>query len=78
MTLHRPSNVDEPARLVAVLSALDQVAGRLPLVFPAHPRTRQRLQAAGFTFDGDRWRVIEPLGYLDFLRLRPAIARCCN
>jgi UDP-N-acetylglucosamine 2-epimerase (non-hydrolysing) len=69
LTLHRPSNVDEPARLVALLSVLDQLARTLPLVFPAHPRTRQRLDAAGFTFDSDRWRVIQPLGYLDFLRL---------
>jgi UDP-N-acetylglucosamine 2-epimerase (non-hydrolysing) len=51
VTLHRPSNVDEPGALEALLGALDQVAARMPLVFPVHPRTRPRLQALGFGRD---------------------------
>ena len=41
----------------------------MPLVFPVHPRTRARLQAAGIAPDPARWKLIEPLGYLDFLKL---------
>lgn len=47
VTLHRPSNVDDPARLAEVVGFLERVAGHLPVVFPAHPRTRTRLEAAG-------------------------------
>lgn len=47
VTLHRPSNVDEPVRLAAVIDALRRLASRLPVVFPVHPRTRKRLEAAG-------------------------------
>lgn len=68
-TLHRPSNVDDPGQLGAISAALQQISRRLPVVFPAHPRTRQRLDAAGFT-PGAALRLIEPLGYLDFLALQ--------
>jgi UDP-N-acetylglucosamine 2-epimerase (non-hydrolysing) len=69
ITLHRPSNVDDPAALSSLLKTIEEVAGGMPLVFPVHPRTRQRLQAAGVTPDAARWKLIEPLGYLDFLKL---------
>jgi UDP-N-acetylglucosamine 2-epimerase (non-hydrolysing) len=72
VTLHRPSNVDDVATLRALLATLDEVAAGLPLVFPVHPRTAGRLRAAGVTLDPARWRLIEPLGYLDFLRLTSA------
>lgn len=68
VTLHRPSNVDDPATLSGILSALQQIAASLPLVFPCHPRTRERLAAMG----GDQRHgllLCEPLGYLDFLAL---------
>jgi UDP-N-acetylglucosamine 2-epimerase (non-hydrolysing) len=79
VTLHRPSNVDDLARLGELMRALARVAERLPLVFPVHPRTRSRLAAlngagAGVT-EGDRnggatgIRLVEPLGYLDFMAL---------
>ncbi|MCA1615920.1 MAG: UDP-N-acetylglucosamine 2-epimerase (non-hydrolyzing) [Acidobacteria bacterium] len=73
VTLHRPSNVDDPRVLSGLLRALEQIAGRLPVVFPAHPRTRARLAEFGL-LDGararePRLRLVEPLGYLDFLRL---------
>jgi UDP-N-acetylglucosamine 2-epimerase (non-hydrolysing) len=69
VTLHRPSNVDDPRALAQLLAVLDEVARQAPLVFPVHPRTRARLTEAGIVLDPSRWRVTEPIGYLDFLRL---------
>lgn len=72
VTLHRPSNVDEPGVLGGILSALTRIGERLPVVFPIHPRTRKNLEEFGLR-DGlerrGRVRLTEPLGYLDFLRL---------
>jgi len=67
VTLHRPANVDDPAMLKGLLSALDEVAAMCPLVLPAHPRAAQQLQAAGMS---ERVRVIPPAGYLDFVALQ--------
>jgi UDP-N-acetylglucosamine 2-epimerase (non-hydrolysing) len=69
VTLHRPSNVDDPAALGRLLAALDDLATRVPLIFPVHPRTRARLDGARVALDPRRWTVVDPLGYLDFLRL---------
>ena len=68
VTLHRPSNVDEGDVLAGILGALADVARELPLVFPAHPRTVKMIERFGLG-SADGVRVIEPLGYLDFLRL---------
>ena len=68
VTLHRPSNVDEPESLRGILAALGEIAAELPLVFPAHPRTQARLREFGIAVPA-RMRVIDPLGYLEFLRL---------
>jgi UDP-N-acetylglucosamine 2-epimerase (non-hydrolysing) len=65
-TLHRPANVDDPAALSGLLSALSEVARSLPVVFPIHPRTRARLPQG---FDAPGVKLIDPLGYLDFLAL---------
>lgn len=65
VTLHRPSNVDDPARLSRLLYALGSVALDLPLIFPVHPRTRARLPDVSTT----HLQFIEPLGYLAFLDL---------
>jgi UDP-GlcNAc3NAcA epimerase len=67
VTAHRAGNVDDPARLerlVALLEALPQ-----PVVFPVHPRTRARLEAAGLLGRLDGLTLAPPLGYLDFLEL---------
>ncbi|MFN2453414.1 MAG: non-hydrolyzing UDP-N-acetylglucosamine 2-epimerase [Pyrinomonadaceae bacterium] len=72
LTLHRPSNVDERDGFARILSALEEISGRLPIIFPAHPRTRARIHEFGFAprIEGnENLRLIEPLGYLDFLRL---------
>lgn len=70
VTLHRPSNVDDPAGLARLLEMLADVARRLPVVFPMHPRTRARVRELRLDAALDRLRVIEPLGYLDFLGLQ--------
>jgi UDP-N-acetylglucosamine 2-epimerase (non-hydrolysing) len=73
VTLHRPSNVDERASLERILSALERISERLSVVFPAHPRTRSRLAEFDLmsraSSAAPRLRLLEPLGYLDFLRL---------
>jgi UDP-N-acetylglucosamine 2-epimerase (non-hydrolysing) len=69
LTLHRPSNVDDVEALRALLATLDDIAKKVPLVFPVHPRTRARMESFGIKLDAARWRLTEPIGYLDFLRL---------
>lgn len=72
LTLHRPSNVDATNAFVRILDALAQIAQRLPIVFPAHPRTRKMISELGLRDRVDsirKLRLIEPVGYLDFLRL---------
>lgn len=67
VTLHRPSNVDDPAQLRALIELLKTVAADLPVVFPIHPRTRARIESEGL--DTGRILCVPPLGYLDFLHL---------
>jgi UDP-N-acetylglucosamine 2-epimerase (non-hydrolysing) len=67
-TMHRPSNVDEPAKAARVAAMLRGVADLVPLVVPLHPRGRATLAEAGLVAD-ERLLVIEPLGYLEFLSL---------
>jgi len=68
LTLHRPSNVDDPARLSDLFDVLEEIQQRLPVVFPVHPRTAEAIQSrlGGRTL---KLRTTPPLGYLDFLRL---------
>ncbi|MHB8584430.1 MAG: non-hydrolyzing UDP-N-acetylglucosamine 2-epimerase [Thermoplasmatota archaeon] len=66
-TLHRPANVDDPAMLAPILTALDEAD--LPVVLPMHPRTRNRLQEFGIKLPSGSLRVIAPQGYLEFLAL---------
>ncbi|WP_035217020.1 UDP-N-acetyl glucosamine 2-epimerase [Desulfobulbus elongatus] len=72
VTLHRPANVDEPAQLRAICTALEKITQTFPLVFPVHPRTRKQLEQNGY------WQVLaqipnlflsEPLPYLQFMSL---------
>ena len=67
VTLHRPSNVDDPRRMRALAEVLNEVGLEREVVFPAHPRTRQRLKEAGVKMD--RVRMLEPVGYLEMLDL---------
>jgi UDP-N-acetylglucosamine 2-epimerase (non-hydrolysing) len=66
VTLHRPSNVDDPQRLNELLDMLTLTSRQLPLVFPVHPRTQARL---GDLIRGGTVHFVEPLGYLEFLGL---------
>jgi UDP-N-acetylglucosamine 2-epimerase (non-hydrolysing) len=68
VTLHRPSNVDNPEVLAGIVADLIAIARRVPLIFPVHPRTRERLQGAGMR-DGSGIRLVDPLGYLEFISL---------
>ncbi len=75
LTLHRPSNVDDPATLGRTLSAIADIVQQLPVVFPVHPRTRKQIAASGLQAKVDAARgltLCEPLGYLDFLSLTSA------
>ncbi len=69
VTLHRPSNVDDMVQLTRLLDALCEVGQDCPLVFPVHPRTRQAIERARYQIKGDAVRLIDPVGYLDFLKL---------
>ncbi|MGH7445183.1 MAG: non-hydrolyzing UDP-N-acetylglucosamine 2-epimerase [Longimicrobiales bacterium] len=73
-TLHRPSNVDSPDTLAAVLDALARVADELPVVIPLHPRTRKNAEKFGLTRDLARLTVLEPLGYTEMLSLTDGAA----
>jgi UDP-N-acetylglucosamine 2-epimerase (non-hydrolysing) len=71
VTLHRPSNVDDPAKLAALIAALSATAERLPLVFAVHPRTRGNIEKAGLgaKLAASNLAVCEPLAYLASLGL---------
>ena len=75
VTLHRPSNVDDPETLRQLLITLSMVAERLPLVFSAHPRTRKNIEKFGLVFLlSSRIRLLAPQGYLEMLGLMSGAA----
>jgi UDP-N-acetylglucosamine 2-epimerase (non-hydrolysing) len=78
MTLHRPSNVDDPAMLERLMEGLVDIGRQIPLIFPVHPRTRQRLASLDIPLvgslkdaasNGKGILCVEPLGYVDFMAL---------
>ena len=68
VTLHRPYLVDHPERLGEVISVLGELGTDMPVLFPAHPRTTDRLKDAG-TEIPDGLRLVEPMDYADFIAL---------
>jgi UDP-N-acetylglucosamine 2-epimerase (non-hydrolysing) len=68
VTLHRPANVDDGLRLKGILESLLEVNRDLSVVFPAHPRTRKRIE--DFGLNAGQLRVLDPLPYVDFLGLQ--------
>lgn len=71
VTLHRPSNVDDPSWLSAVLTTLVDLSSHLHVIFPVHPRTRERMQELDSQLRAsERLRLLEPLPYLEFLALQ--------
>jgi UDP-N-acetylglucosamine 2-epimerase (non-hydrolysing) len=72
VTLHRPSNVDDPNVLKTLCSSLQEISGKVPLVFPVHPRTRKKLEESGILSTmaaSDRLRMPEPMNYVRFMSL---------
>jgi UDP-N-acetylglucosamine 2-epimerase (non-hydrolysing) len=67
VTLHRPANVDDSTTLKSILQSLLEINEDLAVVFPVHPRTRQRIE--GFGFDGGKLHMSGPLPYVEFLAL---------
>lgn len=71
VTLHRPSNVDEPETLKQILETLTEISDKLQIVFPVHPRTKARIEKLGYCFDhSKRIFVLPPTGYLECLALQ--------
>jgi UDP-N-acetylglucosamine 2-epimerase (non-hydrolysing) len=70
VTLHRPSNVDDISWLGAMLKELSEISNELPVLFPVHPRTCERLRQAGINGDRSALRLMDPLPYVDFLALQ--------
>ena len=81
LTLHRPSNVDNKDAFLRIINALTEISKRIPILFPAHPRTRKQIEAFGFqhhfiNLTNNKSRITNngiylanPFGYLDFLNL---------
>src|SRR5947209_4374578 len=68
VTLHRPALVDGPL-LAQAVAALDRIAEQMPVAFPIHPRTAANMERQGLAFASSGVRLLEPLGYLEFLSL---------
>ena len=76
-TIHRAENTDDPQRLGRLMAALQEISGRMPVVFPVHPRTRGKLQALALSpakAGGGDLRLLDPVGYLDMVRLEAGAA----
>lgn len=69
LTLHRPANVDAADSLSLILSRIEPVTAEYPVVFPVHPRTARRMKESGIEPPPGSVRLVEPLGYLEFLAL---------
>jgi UDP-GlcNAc3NAcA epimerase len=67
LTTHRAENVDDPSKLKKMLQAIQTL--EIPIIFPAHPRTKQRLKENGISLDNTNIRIIDPVGYIEMLSL---------
>lgn len=70
VTLHRPSNVDDPVKLAMLAEHLDKLSELIPIIFPVHPRTRARMEKLNFQPSSDRLRLVDPVDYLRFVALQ--------
>jgi UDP-GlcNAc3NAcA epimerase len=68
-TLHRAENTDDPGRLKSILGALTEIAKDFPVVLPLHPRTRKMMRVQRLTEEPKRIQLIDPVSYLDMLKL---------
>ena len=73
-TVHRAANTDSPERLSCLLEGLDLLAREMPVILPLHPRTRSRIDALGFKPQSGQFKMVEPVGYIDMVRLERAAA----
>jgi len=69
LTLHRPSNVDDPGTLLRLLNLFADLSRKLPMVFPVHPRTKKQMESLAYTAPAN-FRLVEPVDYLDSLCLQ--------
>lgn len=69
VTLHRPSNVDNPENLVKIFNEFKKIAEKIKIVFPIHPRTKRTLQSANIDYEHPNILLIEPVGYISFIKL---------
>ncbi len=72
VTLHRPSNVDQPESFDRILSIFESITQTIPILFPIHPRTRKNLETFGFQSRIEKMKdliLTDPIGYIDFLNL---------
>jgi len=70
VTLHRPSNVDDPAELARILGALNEIAEQIEIIFPVHPRTRQMMRELESVKLAPNLHPVHPIGYVEFLGLQ--------
>jgi UDP-N-acetylglucosamine 2-epimerase (non-hydrolysing) len=70
VTLHRPSNVDEPKQLKDILEAMNDISAEADVIFPVHPRTRQMMKGMQGLQTSPKLHFIDPVGYLQFLGLQ--------
>lgn len=69
VTLHRPSNVDNPENLRKIFEQFEQIAKKHKIVFPIHPRTRKVLESIDKKFDNENLILVDPIGYINFVKL---------
>jgi UDP-N-acetylglucosamine 2-epimerase (non-hydrolysing) len=69
LTLHRPSNVDDPVTISRLLALFADLSQKIPLIFPLHPRTKKQIESLGYT-PPSNFRMVEPVDYLDSLCLQ--------
>lgn len=70
VTLHRPSNVDEPEMLMTIMKTLEDVSKDVQVIFPVYPRTRMRIQKSQYEINNSQFHLIDPVGYIEFLALQ--------
>jgi UDP-N-acetylglucosamine 2-epimerase (non-hydrolysing) len=70
VTLHRPSNVDDPVELAKIIGALNEIASEIEVIFPVHPRTRQVMRELAALELSTNLHLVDPIGYVEFLGLQ--------
>jgi UDP-N-acetylglucosamine 2-epimerase (non-hydrolysing) len=70
VTLHRPSNVDDPDMLRQIIGTLSRISSKIPVLFPVHPRTRKYLADYDIKIPTSSFQLLDPVGYIEFLSLQ--------